>query len=103
MAQNKPNEGAAGGSQEQAAASEQAKAETAAEQRAGEAAVANKAREEAKTLSAETSPYVVANGGSITCLRGVVDAGEPVQAIDFVRGQKDLDDFVKRGVVLKRA
>lgn len=81
---------------------EQKVSETAAAN-AAEAAAANKAREEAAKLSAETAPYVVAPGGSISCLRGVVDAGEPVQALDFAHGKAALDDLVARGAVLKRS
>jgi hypothetical protein len=96
------NDAGGAGNQEQNAVNDQAKAEAEANQRAAEAAAANKAREDAAKLDAATAPYVVAPGGSISCMRGVVDAGQPVQEGDFVRGQKDLDDFVKRGVVLKR-
>lgn len=70
--------------------------------KAAEAAAANKAREEAAKLSADTAPYVVAPGGSISCLRGVVDAGQPVQASDFAHGKAALDDLVNRGAVIAR-
>lgn len=70
---------------------------------AAEAAAANLAREEAKKLNAATAPYIVASGGSVSCLRGIVDAGEPLQELDFVRGKRDLDDLVARGAVIKRA
>jgi hypothetical protein len=68
-----------------------------------EAAAANKAREEAAKLDAQTAPYIVAPGGSISCLRGVVDAGQPVQALDFAHGKAALDDLVARGAVIKRS
>lgn len=69
---------------------------------AAEAAAANKAREEAAKLSAETAPYIVAPGGSISCLRGIVDEGQPVQALDFAHGKAALDDLVNRGAVIAR-
>lgn len=70
--------------------------------KAAEAAAANKAREEATKLDPATAPYVVAAGGSVSCLRGVVEEGQPVQAIDFAGGKAALIDLVNRGAVISR-
>jgi hypothetical protein len=49
-----------------------------------------------------TARYVVADGGSISCKRGIIDEGLVVDADDFQRGQLDLDNLVARGAVVDR-
>lgn len=46
-------------------------------------------------------PYVVAEGRSITTRRGLIAAFSKVTAADFVNGQKDLDELVASGAVVK--
>lgn len=82
---------------------EQAAALRRAEEAAAEAAAANKAREEAAKLAPEKAPYTVAAGLSVSCRRGIVDAGQPLTELDFEHGKRDLDDLVARGAVVKRA
>jgi hypothetical protein len=93
---NPPPAGSAAGSAELAAA----------KIRAEEAAAANKLREEAaKAEAAGTSEWVVADGVSVSCLRGNVDAGKPLSASDFARGDLDIQDLANRvpPAVVKRA
>jgi hypothetical protein len=46
-------------------------------------------------------PYTVAPGTSIVCAGGHLDAGTEISARDFVGGQKDLDDLIARGAIVK--
>jgi hypothetical protein len=76
----------------------------AARQRAKDAAAANELREAAaKAAATGASKWVVAPGLSVTCLRGIVDAGQPISANDFGGKDADLSDLVRRGAVVKRA
>jgi hypothetical protein len=49
-----------------------------------------------------TARYVVADGGSISCKRGIIDEGLVVEAADFQQGQLDLDNLIARGAVVDR-
>jgi hypothetical protein len=74
----------------------------AAQKRAEEAAAANKLREDAAKAGGD-SEYVVAKGISVTCLRGLVDAEQPISAADFTGKDADLADLVRRGAIVKRS
>ena len=43
----------------------------------------------------------VADGKSVSSLRGVLDEGTAVSAKDFIQGQKDLDELIKSGAVVE--
>jgi hypothetical protein len=59
--------------------------------------------------AAKNPRYAVAPGRSLSCTQGIVDAGQPITAADFVRhkdrdeaiGQSRLDEFVAKGYVVK--
>lgn len=60
-------------------------------------------RIEAITHCLPLARYVVAPGGSVsTTNRGVVEPGRPVTADCFAGGQADIDDLVRRGVIVDR-
>jgi regulator of protease activity HflC (stomatin/prohibitin superfamily) len=95
-----------GGALDLAAEAERLAAEAKAESEAKAAAAAAAAA--AKAESEKNPTYVVAPGQSIMCPRGHLDAGTPVAARDLVvnpkdeaAGQKELDDFIARGAVVR--
>lgn len=79
------------------------KSEEEAARAAADVAAANKAREEAAAAKAAgtNTGYKVAQGLSISTLRGVVDEGEPISPRDFANGQKDVDDLLSRKALVK--
>lgn len=83
------------------AAAVQAKLAKEAEERAQEVRAANAAREFAALAATEGTGFTVQAGMSVSTLRGVVDAGQPVSELDFFRGKLDLDDLVARGALVK--
>lgn len=65
------------------------------------------APEEPKTPEEPTTPvaadeYVVADGCSVTSLRGIIDAGQDVDASMFVHGEKTMRTFIKKGHFVRK-
>jgi hypothetical protein len=55
------------------------------------------------TTDQPDSPYVVADGKSITVKDGgMLSAGQPISERDLPEGQKRIDELVKAGIVTKR-
>lgn len=53
-------------------------------------------------VEAETpAPYSVAQGTSLTSLKGILGEGKAVTASDFTGGAETLDSLVERGLVVK--
>ena len=68
---------------------------------------ATKARQEKEIEEAEKKakslpPYRVADGKSITCLKGILADGDEVKAKYLPEGDKTLQSLVKRGFVIKK-
>jgi len=57
---------------------------------------------EAVEQEAETSGYIVAEGKSVTTLRGIVEAGRGISPKDFSGGQERLDQLVKSGILARK-
>ena len=86
-------------------AAEEAKAK--AEARAKEAAHQAAAKSAAVDAGKSKSGYVVAEGKSLTCVRGIVDGGKPITALDFVRhvddaaaGEARLQELVRKKYIV---
>jgi phage/plasmid primase-like uncharacterized protein len=73
----------------------------AAEKAAAEQAAANKLRDEAAKEAGKNTGYAVAKGLSITSLRGHLDEGTSVSARDFTHGEKDIEDLLSRGALVR--
>ena len=56
--------------------------------------------EKAKAAEADGS-YVVAEGKSVTSVKGILESGDSVCADYFVTGKKAFDVLVEKGVVVK--
>lgn len=76
---------------------------SAAQRAAADQAEANAVRsaaEEADKTGAK-APYRVAAGGSVSTLRGIVDAGFGIWPRDFANGQAGVDDLLARQALVR--
>ena len=60
-----------------------------------------KAQAEADAKASKGDEYLVADGKSVTSLKGIRGPGTPVEAKHFPGGQETLDDLIDRGLVVK--